>query len=405
MTERFDLVIAGGGAAGLSLAAAVKSVAGPALRIAVCDVAAQKAHRGDSRAYAIVAGARRYFEACGAWAAMASHAVAMERLEISDTALEDVVRPALAEFAEPLEGGQPFSHMLPNGVILDALSARVAALGITVIAEPVTAFLPVESRVQVTTPQRTLSARLLVAADGRGSRLREQAGIAYYGWRYNQTAIVGTIHHTLPHEGVAVQHFLPSGPFAMLPLKGNTSSIVWNERPDVAERLLRRSPEDLVVEVDRRAAGRFGTVTAITGVEAYPMAIGIARSFIADRFALLGDAAHGFHPIAGQGLNYGLRGSAALAEAILDAARNGLDIGSETVLSAYEQARRSDVMTMVAATEGLNRLFSNDSGPIRLVRDAGLGLVQRLPALKQRFMAAAAGDREPAPRAFRGLPL
>lgn len=404
MTERFDLVVAGGGAAGLSLALAIRSVAGSSLRIAVCDAGLTEAARGDSRAYAIVAGARRFFDAFGAWQAMAPHAEPMTRLEITDSSLEDIVRPALGEFAGDEVDG-PFAHMLPNGVILAALMQRARETGLELIAEPVASFSRADGRIEAQTAGRRLGARLLVAADGRGSRLREQAGIAYFGWRYNQTAIVGTLHHSLPHEGVAVQHFLPAGPFAMLPLKGHTSSIVWNETPQTARRLLTLGADDLLAEVDRRAAGRFGTVTALTGVSSFPMSIGIARSFVAERFALVGDAAHGFHPIAGQGLNYGLRGAAALAEGVLDATRLGLDIGSPTVLEGYEQARRADVMGMVVATEGLNRLFSNDSGPIRLIRDAGMGLVQRLPGLKQAFMATAAGSRGLGPRAFRGLPL
>jgi len=202
-----------------------------------------------------------------------------------------------------------------------------------------------------------------------------------------------------------VQHFLPAGPFAMLPLTGNRSSIVWNERPDVARRLAALPAGERLEIVAARAAGRFGTVTDFTDVATFPMSIGIARRFAGERIALVGDAAHGFHPIAGQGLNYGLRGAAALAETILDAARMGLDVGSGAVLERYEAERRPDVMALAAATEVLNRLFSTDSGAVRAVRDAGLAVVQRLPGLKSMLISAAAGDRSPAPRTFRGLPL
>lgn len=402
MSERSEVVIAGGGAAGMAFALALRAAAGDGLSVTLCDPDLARDQRGDSRAYALVAGACRFLDSIGAWAAMAGEAQPIRRMEITDSRLEDIVRPALAEFAGD---AQAPAEMLPNGVILAALIEQVRAAGIRLIAAPVSGFEPGEGHILAVAGGERLSARLLVVADGRGSRLRERAGIAYYGWRYPQTAIVGTIHHSLDHEGVAVQHFLPAGPFAMLPLKGRRSSIVWNERPETAERLLRRSPEELVEEIGRRAAGRFGTISAFEGVASFPMSIGIARRFTGPRLALLGDAAHGFHPIAGQGLNYGLRGAAALAETVLDAARLGLDIGSTTALEGYERQRRPDVMAMAAMTEGLNRLFSNDSGPLRLLRDVGLGMVQRLPGLTGRLMAEAAGEGRLAPRAFRGLPL
>lgn len=405
MTRQFDLVIAGGGAAGLSLALAVKSVAGKALSVALCDPDLAAPARGDSRAYAIVAGARRFFDSFGAWEAMAGAAEPMTGMEVTDSALEEIVRPLMMDFSTPADASEPFAHMLPNGVILAALRARAATLGLTLLPHPVTAARTDGPSIIATVDGQPLTARLVVAADGRASRLREAAGIPYYGWRYPQTAIVGTIDHTLPHNGIAVQHFLPSGPFAILPLQGNRSSIVWNEEPETASRLLKLAPDDLLAEVDRRAAGRFGTVTAFRDTAAFPMAIGIARRFSAGRLALLGDAAHGYHPIAGQGLNYGLRGAAALAEAILDSARLGLDIGAATTLETYEQARRPDVMAMAAATEALNRLFSNDIGPVRMLRDLGLGLVSRIPGAGARLMAEAAGNGALAPRSFRGQPL
>ena len=405
MTERFDLVIAGGGAAGLSLALAVKAAAGTALSVAVCDPSEARQAQGDSRAYAIVAGARRFFQSFGAWEGMAAEAQPMLGMEVTDSALEAPYRQPFLNFLGNDEADGPFAHMLPNGVLVTALLARAQALDVTLLPLGISGFDSAGARVHARAGDRLLSARLLVAADGRGSKLREAAGIPYYGWRYPQTAIVGTIHHSLAHEGIAVQHFLPSGPFAMLPLRGNRSSIVWSEEHDIARRMLALEAEELLEEVNRRAAGRFGTITAFERPEAFPLSLGIARSFAGERLALLGDAAHGMHPIAGQGLNYGLRGAAALCEAIIDAARLGLDIGSAEVLATYERARRPDVMTMVAATETLNRLFSNDLGPLRVMRDIGLGLVNRLPGLKRRVMAEAAGDSAPAPRAFRGLPV
>ncbi|HRK23328.1 MAG TPA: FAD-dependent monooxygenase [Beijerinckiaceae bacterium] len=400
-----DVVIAGGGAAGLALALALNVAAGSALKVAVCDPELARDRRGDSRAYAIVAGAIRFFDSIGAWQAMRDEAQPILRMEITDSRLEDLVRMPLLTFGAATQDEAPPAMMLANGTILAALMARARSAGLSLFSEPVSGFDQTGGRIAAIVGGRRLRARLLVIADGRGSRLRERAGIAYHGWRYPQTAIVGTIHHTLDHEGVAVQHFLPAGPFALLPLKGRRCSIVWNERPETVERLLRCDSDDLVTEIDRRAAGRFGTVTRVEGLASFPMSIGIARRFVGPRLALLGDAAHGFHPIAGQGLNYGLRGAAALAETIIDAARLGLDIGSETALGPYEAARRPDVMAMAAATETLNRLFSNDFGPLRAIRDLGLSLVDRLPGLGARFMQEAAGDSSRAPRAFRGLPI
>jgi 2-octaprenyl-6-methoxyphenol hydroxylase len=333
---------------------------------------------------------------------MADAAEPMRGMEITDSSLEELVRPLLLEFQPKPEAGE-FAQMLPNRAILAALKARAQALGIPFHLAPVDRFRIEGSRIIAEAAGNAFSARLLVAADGRGSKLRNEAGIAYFGWSYPQTAIVGTIRHSLPHDGIAVQHFLPSGPFAMLPLKGGyESSIVWSEAPEAAARYLAGDPGDLLQEVDLRAAGRFGTITAFEGVQAFPLSLGIARSFVGPRLALLGDAAHGMHPIAGQGLNYGLRGAAALAETILDAARLGLDIGSEAALAPYESGRRPDVMAMALATESLNRLFSTDLGPVRMIRDIGLGLVNRVPGLKRRIMAEARGAGRLAPRAFRG---
>lgn len=404
MADKVDIVIAGGGAAGLSLALSLKAVAGAALKVTICDPDLTRGPRGDSRAYAIVRGASNFFASFGAWEAMLPSAEPMRGMEITDTSLEELVRPALLGFTDHASAeDQPFAHMVPNAVILDALLIQAMTLGVTLLPHPVESFALKGSRIEAKAGSDTFSAALLVAADGRGSRLRQQAAIPYYGWAYPQTAIVGTITHSLPHEGIAVQHFLPAGPFAMLPLKGGyQSSLVWSEEPQIAKRLLAGDPDDLLREVDMRSGGRFGVVRKFQNAQGFPLSLGIARTFIGPRLALLGDAAHGMHPLAGQGLNYGLRGAAALAETILDAARLGLDIGTEAALAPYESARRADVMAMAMTTELLNRLFSTDIGPVRAIRDIGLGLVERLPSLKQHLMRQAGGGGQLAPRSFRG---
>ncbi len=401
MNPSFDVVIAGGGAAGLALALALKKAAGKALSIAICDPAIDHDVRGDSRAYAIVSGVRRFLESFEAWEAIASEAQPILGMDITDSALEELVRPKLLDLDTSDVSDGAFAHMVPNRVLLAALVARVRASDIALFPANITSFERNGARVLARTDSQTLSARLLVGADGKKSRVRENAGISFYGWSYDQTGITATISHSLPHEGRAVQHFLPSGPFALLPLKGNRSSIVWSEQSTTANRLLRRDLEELKAQIDQRSGGVVGTILAVEDIAAFPLSLGIARTFTADRLALLGDAAHAMHPIAGQGLNYGLRGAAALAEAILDTARLGLDIGSTHTLEAYESSRRADVVQMLAATDGLIRLFSNDSNALRVARDAGLGIVNRLPWLKNRIVARASGSIGPSPQVFR----
>ena len=256
----------------------------------------------------------------------------------------------------------------------------------------------------------TVRARLLVAADGAHSRIRERAGIANHGWAYGQSAIVTTVAHERDHHGRAEEHFLPAGPFAILPLTrdprlGHRSSIVWTEAKDEAERIVALSDAGFHDELEQRFGLRLGEIAAVGPRRVLPLGLSVARSFIADRLALVGDAAHVIHPIAGQGLNMGLKDVAALAEVIVDAARLGLDPGSIAVLERYQRWRRFDTMAMGIATDGLNRLFSNQSDVLRLVRDVGLGLVDRLPALKQVFIREAAGLVGDVPKLLRGEAL
>jgi 2-octaprenyl-6-methoxyphenol hydroxylase len=256
----------------------------------------------------------------------------------------------------------------------------------------------------------SLGAALVVAADGARSRLREQAGIGWVGWSYGQSGIVATIGHERDHGGRAIEHFLPAGPFAILPFPdradaGNRSSIVWPEATADAAALLALHPEDLLEELETRFGHQLGANQIETPAKAYPLSFGMARRFIGERLALLGDAAHVIHPIAGQGLNLGLKDVAGLAEAIVDAARLGLDVGSSAALAPYEQARRFDTVAMGVVTDGLNKLFSNDLAPVRLARDLGLGLVDRMPGLKDLFIAQAAGRSPSQPRLLRGEPI
>ena len=235
--------------------------------------------------------------------------------------------------------------------------------------------------------------------------MRELAGITTHGWSYDQSAIVTTVAHERDHHGRAEEHFLPAGPFAILPLIGNRSSIVWTERSDEAARIVALDDQGFHDELEKRFGLKLGEISIAGPRQAYPLGFAVARSFIADRIALIGDAAHMIHPIAGQGLNMGLRDAAALAECIVEAARLGLDCGAPDVLEQYQRWRRFDTMTMGIATDGLNRLFSNHSDVLRLVRDIGLGLVDRLPIMKGVFIRQAAGVSGDTPRLLRGEAL
>jgi 2-octaprenyl-6-methoxyphenol hydroxylase len=246
---------------------------------------------------------------------------------------------------------------------------------------------------------------LLIAADGARSAIRERAGIPIRGWSYGQSAIVTTVAHERDHGGRAEEHFLPAGPFAILPLTCCRSSIVWTEHEAEAARILALPEPDFHAELERRFGLHLGEITATGPRRAYPIGLRIARDFVAPRLALIGDAAHVIHPIAGQGLNMGLRDVAALAETLVDAVRLGLDPGSAATLERYQRWRRFDTMAMGVATDGLNRLFSNRSDVLRFTRDLGLGLVDRLPPLKRLFIREAAGLLGEVPRLLKGEAL
>jgi 2-octaprenyl-6-methoxyphenol hydroxylase len=401
-----EAVVAGAGFAGLALAIALRQGLGEPFRVTVADPALAHAHSKDPRASAIAAAARRLFEAIGVWDAVAENAQPILDMVITDSKLDDAVRPAFLTFGGEVEEGEPFAHMIENRHLVDALVEKAKALGVSLRTVPVGGFANEANSIDVQFADgESIGARLLVGADGARSVIRERAGIATHGWNYKQSAIVTTVAHEREHAGRAEEHFLPAGPFAILPLKGRRCSIVWTETTAEAERIIALSENEFHRELEKRFGLQLGNIEVVGPRRAFPLGLFTARTFIGARLALVGDAAHIIHPIAGQGLNMGLRDVAALAEVIADAARLGLDSGSAEVLERYQRWRRFDTMTMGVATDGLNRLFSNHSDVLRLVRDIGLGVVDRMPALKGMFIREAAGFTGDVPKLLKGEAL
>ena len=404
-----DVLIAGAGFAGLSLAIALRQALGASFKVVVADPALERGG-SDPRASAIVAAARRLFETIGVWETIAAGAQPILDMAVTDSRLDDALRPTFLTFDGEVAAGEPFAHMIENGPLLAALLAKARTegveLAITAVADSEIAGDHISVHLQDGTAP---SARLLVAADGARSSIRERAGIATHGWEYGQSSIVTTVRHERDHNGRAEEHFLPAGPFAILPLKrdarGHRSSIVWTEQAGEAERIVALDDQAFHAELEKRFGLHLGEIEAVGPRRAFPLGLSVARAFVADRIALVGDAAHVIHPIAGQGLNMGLKDVAALAESIVDAARLGLDPGSPVTLDRYQRWRRFDTMAMGVATDGLNRLFSNRSDALRLVRDVGLGLVDRMPALKQLFIREAAGLVGEVPKLLKGEAL
>jgi len=405
-----DIVIAGGATAGLATALALRKAA-PDLTVTVVDIRTLDSTQGkkpaDQRASAIAAAAQRMLDALGVWPAVAGDAQPIISMEVTDSKTGDAVRPVFLTFDGSVEEGEPFAHMVPNGVLLDALALAAKAAGVEMIApDSVDRFDVLPERVDVTLGSGgTIRARLLIAADGARSRLRALAGIKTVSWQYRQMAIVTNVRHERPHAGVAIEHFLPAGPFATLPLTGNRSSIVWTEQADDAQRLLKSDDFVFLSELERRFGHRFGGLELDGPRQGFPLGLLLARDFVQSRFALLGDAAHAIHPIAGQGLNFGFRDVAALTETVVDAHRLGLDFGAVDVLERYQTWRRFDTWQMGVTTDVLNRLFSNRNPVLRAARDFGLGLIDRMPGLKSRFIGEAAGFGGELPKLMRGESL
>jgi 2-octaprenyl-6-methoxyphenol hydroxylase len=405
---RFDVAIAGGGFAGRTLALALAKLAPEGFRIALVDHdAAQGSGAEDARALALSAATKNLLSVLDLWQELTPKTQPIESIEITDSTLDAALRPHFLGFDTELKGDGASAYMVEHGDLSRVLTAAVAKQRAIALfaSESVVDFETDAFRVRAQLESgKAIEASLLVAADGKRSRLRERAGLKCVGWSYPQLGIVTTVAHEKPHHGKAVQHFLPSGPFAILPLTGNRSSIVWTEAKAQGEAVMALGEAAFLAELTRRFGHRLGEITLAGPRQAFPLDMQIARSFVAHRLALIGDAAHVVHPLAGQGLNIGMRDVAALAETIIDAARLGLDIGAPTQLERYERWRRFDSAFSAAVMDGLNRLFSNDRAPLRNLRDFGLGLVDRAPALKRFLVREAAGKTGTVPHLLTGEP-
>jgi 2-octaprenyl-6-methoxyphenol hydroxylase len=402
---RADIVISGGGMVGLSLGLAL---AQGGFRVVVADAAPfadQLDAKFDGRVSALAYASIRMYRALGVWQAMERHAQPIHEILVTDGAPGRAASPFSLHFDGAEVGASQLGAIVENRHIRAALQARAAAeknltliapaavTGVTVTGAGVTATLATGETVQ---------AMLAVAADGRVSPLREAQGIKTIGWSYPQTGIVATVEHEKPHNGVAYEHFLPAGPFAILPMTGNRASLVWTEEKAKAPGLLALPDDAFNAELSKRFGAHLGAVRAAGPRWSYPLSFHIARDFVRPRFALAGDCAHGIHPIAGQGLNLGLKDAAALAEVLLDAARLGRDIGALDTLKRYERWRRFDSVALAASTDALNRLFSNDIAPLRALRDLGMGIVDSIGPARRFFMRHAGGDVGKLPKLMKG---
>ncbi len=408
MEHDADILIVGGGLNGPALALAL---AQNGLSVVVVDArpAPARATPGfDGRAYSLAIASKRLLSATGVWPRIAEQVQPILEIKASDGHAGEGAAPHFLHFdhAEIEEG--PMGFMAEDRHLYAAFLAAMAdAPNITLLSgETVVEQSHDAASVSVTLASgRQLSARLLVGCDGRSSGTAQRAGISRTGWAYGQTALVTAVEHALPHHGIAHQFFMPEGPLAILPLPGNRSSIVWSETDERAAAIQALGDEDYLNALRPRFGDFLGEITLAGTRFTYPLSLTLANSFIAPRLALVGDAAHGVHPIAGQGLNLGLRDVGALAQVVVEAARRGEDIGAADVLARYQQWRRFDTTALALGMDSVNKLFSNDNPLLRLGRDLGMGAVNALPGLRRHFIRTAAGLEGKLPRLLQGQPI
>lgn len=406
-TEQVDVAIVGAGLVGATLACALGAHGVRTALVDRLDPAAMTHDRFDGRASAVAASGQRLLEAIGVWPHLAGKCEPIREIRVSDGDA-----PLFLHYNHADIGDEFLGQMAENRHLRAALFARIRELTRTVrLIAPATVAQMTQTGDAATLhlgDGRAIRASLVVTAEGREAKLRDAAGIGVTGWTYPQVAIVATIGHAKSHRGIAHERFLPAGPFAILPLPDDhgvhRASLVWTERADAAAAFLALDEPAFLAEIDARVGGFLGALSLIGPRFSHPLRLQFAAQYTKGRLVLAGDAAHGIHPIAGQGLNLGFRDVAALTEVILDARRLGLDIANPDALGRYERWRRADNLTMAAVTDVLNRLFSNDIGPIKVARDVGLGIVNRIPPLKKLFMRHAMGTVGDLPRLMRARP-
>ncbi|MEJ6399235.1 UbiH/UbiF/VisC/COQ6 family ubiquinone biosynthesis hydroxylase [Yoonia sp. 208BN28-4] len=400
-----DLIIVGGGLNGPALALATAQAG---FRVTIIDALPLDTREDpafDGRSYALALASKRLLAGIGIWDQIADHAQPMLEIKVTDGRAGEGPSPWMLHFdhAELEEG--PMGYLVEDRHLRRAfLDAMAATPGITHLSEQMVTAQSVDaSGASVTLASGdVVTGHLLIGSDGRQSGTATRAGIKRMGWGYDQTAVVCAVEHALPHHGIAHQFFMPGGPLAILPLTGNRSSIVWSEETARAKALIAMDDADFL-DALRPAFGSFLGEISLTGARfSYPLGLSLAQAFVADRVALVGDAAHGVHPIAGQGLNAGLRDVAALAQVLQEARGRGEDIGGTQTLARYQQWRRFDTATLAAATDTFNKLFSNDNPLLRGLRDFGMGAINAAPGLRRRFMREAAGLTGDLPKLMRG---
>jgi 2-octaprenyl-6-methoxyphenol hydroxylase len=394
MTYDSDILIVGGGLNGPALAL---GLAQAGFQVTVVDALSEKSRKNagfDGRSYALALASVRLLTGIGIWPQVAEKAEPMLEIKVSDGRAGEGPSPFFMHFdhAEIEEG--PMGHMLEDRHLRRAFLEEMAAddrithlAGETVVAQSVDG-----AGVQVTLASgKTVTGKLLIGSDGRNSGTASRAGITRTGWGYGQTALVAALEHDLPHHGIAHQFFMPSGPLAILPLKGNVSSIVWSETDDTAAEFAALDDAAFLEVLKPRFGDFLGNIRLKGKRFTYPLGLSIANCFISDRLALIGDAAHGVHPLAGQGLNAGLRDVGALVQVLTEAHHRGEDIAAADVLERYQQWRRFDTASLAVVTDLTNRLFSNDNPFLRLGRDLGMGAINAMPGLRRAFVREAAG--------------
>lgn len=404
MKRDAEVLIVGGGLNGPALALAL---AQGGIRSHILDAtppAIRDAETFDGRAYALALSTRRMLNALGLWKDLAEHAQPILDIKVSDGRPGEGASPLFTHFDHrEIEDG-PMGHLIEDRYLRQALTMAVEASDLIKMQAPAVVTAQAIDRGGVTITLADGSQQrgsVLIGCDGRCSQVAERAGIGRVGWDYHQTSLVCAIEHEKPHNGIAHQFFMPSGPLAILPLPGNRSSIVWTETTARAATINAMADADYLTELRPRFGEFLGGLSLAGARFSYPLGLSLADSLTSERLALAGDAAHGIHPLAGQGLNLGLRDVAALSEVLIEARRRGEDIGAADVLDRYARWRRFDTVALAAATDGINRLFSNDNPLLRLGRDLALGLVGSFTTTRRALIREAAGLTGDLPKLMR----